>query len=680
MTEPLTNDQIFIRKLTDIVLTNLENENFGVNDLASESGYSLYTISKKLYLLKRIRASRLIREVRLQKALEMLRNGDYTVSEVSFKVGFGSSAYFSKCFREYFGYTPGEIKKLDQNIPDSDLLPLSPDEGKKKTKNLRLSFLTFPGIIIPGILAVTFGFWIYRQISVSGQADDLVPRSDGRIVISVMPFRNMTGDTTLNFWQESIQQLVISSLSNYNNKELLIRHKESVDLLIQSGGQTAYSSISPYIAGKISRKLKSTLFIYGSIEKAGNGVRVDAHLIDTKTKEVLNSFNTERPAEEGNFFEVIDTISKKIEDFLLISKRIKEYPEWGRFPLSTNSPDALKYAIYGSNAREKKDFAGAVFWYSKSLEADSNFIDAAFGLENAYAYSGNMDGSRKLLIKNYNRRDRMNTLNQVYASWAYSLSFEAPEENIKYLKQLQQMDDQWPKPSFELGVVYNSIGQYYNAITEFQKTFDLYRRWGIEFRNNTVWVGLGIAYHKTSQFDKERKAYRKALRYFPDEPLIFFRQVLLAYSEKDSAEANRYVGKFITALRKRGYSEAHQSRRLGDIYAEAGMVDKAEKYYRQALSLEPSNADRIKVITGFFIDNNRNLVEAISLLDKAIGTASSPYSYYEFMDMKGRCLLKQGRNREALEILETAYNSTPYKVWFIYSDLMKAREAVANLN
>jgi hypothetical protein len=49
------------------------------------------------------------------------------------------------------------------------------------------------------------------------------------------------------------------------------------------------------------------------------------------------------------------------------------------------------------------------------------------------------------------------------------------------------------------------------------------------------------------------------------------------------------------------------------------------------------------------------------------------------MDLKGRCLLKHGRNREALEVLEYAYNSTPYKVYFIYSDLLMARGAVSNL-
>ena len=80
MTEPLSTDHPFLNKLTDIVIDNLRNENFGVKELARESGISLYTISRRLYSLKKIRASQFIREVRLQKAMEMLRNGEFTAS------------------------------------------------------------------------------------------------------------------------------------------------------------------------------------------------------------------------------------------------------------------------------------------------------------------------------------------------------------------------------------------------------------------------------------------------------------------------------------------------------------------------------------------------------------------------------------------------------------------------
>jgi AraC-like DNA-binding protein len=46
MTKPLSMDQAFIRKLTDIVLANLQNEKFGVNELAREAGISRFTLTE----------------------------------------------------------------------------------------------------------------------------------------------------------------------------------------------------------------------------------------------------------------------------------------------------------------------------------------------------------------------------------------------------------------------------------------------------------------------------------------------------------------------------------------------------------------------------------------------------------------------------------------------------------
>jgi hypothetical protein len=53
MQESLSPDQIFISKLTEIILTNLGNENFGVNELAHESGMSLYRLGRKLHSIKK---------------------------------------------------------------------------------------------------------------------------------------------------------------------------------------------------------------------------------------------------------------------------------------------------------------------------------------------------------------------------------------------------------------------------------------------------------------------------------------------------------------------------------------------------------------------------------------------------------------------------------------------------
>ena len=98
MTGSLNPDQSLIRKLTDLVLANLENENFGVKELALESGISRRSLSRKLLKINKESVSQFIRNIRLRKAVEMLQNGTYTVSEVGYKVGFSSRFILQNVF------------------------------------------------------------------------------------------------------------------------------------------------------------------------------------------------------------------------------------------------------------------------------------------------------------------------------------------------------------------------------------------------------------------------------------------------------------------------------------------------------------------------------------------------------------------------------------------------------
>jgi Tfp pilus assembly protein PilF len=243
------------------------------------------------------------------------------------------------------------------------------------------------------------------------------------------------------------------------------------------------------------------------------------------------------------------------------------------------------------------------------------------------------------------------------------------------------MDDHWLKPTYLLGILYNWTGQYYNAIQQFEKLLELCRKWGTEYmQNSSVWEGLGKAYHQTGQFKKAKNIYRKGLRYMPGEPKIIARQALLSFTEKDTVAALHYIGEYEKSIRKNEWSAAKIADGLGDIYAEAGLPDKAEIYFLKALSLEPDNPERYKAIVTFFMENNRSLDESQSLIDRAMNLAGNQCRYYEFMDLKGKCLLKQGRKEEALEILENTYHSTPYKLYYIYADLQKARKALAGFN
>jgi len=159
MPESLSPDQIFIRKLTDIILANLSNENFGVKELAGEAGISRYSLAQRLNAINRKTAIQFIREVRLEKAREMLQNETLTAAEIAYRTGFGSPAYFNKCFHEYFGYPPGKVVK------GSDIQTSAFTEIPQKKSRLRKHVLSFGGIMLLIIMSGATGYFLIKKIN-----------------------------------------------------------------------------------------------------------------------------------------------------------------------------------------------------------------------------------------------------------------------------------------------------------------------------------------------------------------------------------------------------------------------------------------------------------------------------------------------------------------------------------
>ena len=113
-------DSDFIARVTKILDENISDERFGVSELANEIGMSRSNLLRKIKKVTMISASQFINQYRLKQAMEILGQTPLTVSEVSYKVGFGSVSYFIKCFKDYYGYPPGEVGKRDMNNGGSD--------------------------------------------------------------------------------------------------------------------------------------------------------------------------------------------------------------------------------------------------------------------------------------------------------------------------------------------------------------------------------------------------------------------------------------------------------------------------------------------------------------------------------------------------------------------------------
>ncbi|AWW33266.1 hybrid sensor histidine kinase/response regulator [Echinicola strongylocentroti] len=104
-------DEEFLFQANEAILENLDNESFGVNELADILCMSQSSLLRKIKGVSKMTPNGYIRLVRLKKAAEMLQKGHYTVTEISEKVGFNSPSYFSKCFQKQFGELPKDFSK-----------------------------------------------------------------------------------------------------------------------------------------------------------------------------------------------------------------------------------------------------------------------------------------------------------------------------------------------------------------------------------------------------------------------------------------------------------------------------------------------------------------------------------------------------------------------------------------
>jgi signal transduction histidine kinase/ligand-binding sensor domain-containing protein/DNA-binding response OmpR family regulator len=102
-------DAIFIQKAMDIVEKHMSDLDFGSEEFCSEIGMSRSQLHRKLKALTSQPASEFIRTMRLKRAASLLKDSRLSVEEISFRVGFNSPAYFTKCFKALFGKTPSEF-------------------------------------------------------------------------------------------------------------------------------------------------------------------------------------------------------------------------------------------------------------------------------------------------------------------------------------------------------------------------------------------------------------------------------------------------------------------------------------------------------------------------------------------------------------------------------------------
>lgn len=104
-------EDAFLNKLFSVVEDHLSDSDFDVSRLCRAVNLSRSQVYRKLKALTGKSTTEVIRSYRLHKGKELLTTSNMNISEVAYKVGFTSPAYFTRCFKKEFGIAPSESKK-----------------------------------------------------------------------------------------------------------------------------------------------------------------------------------------------------------------------------------------------------------------------------------------------------------------------------------------------------------------------------------------------------------------------------------------------------------------------------------------------------------------------------------------------------------------------------------------
>ena len=104
-------DEKLLKRAVEVVKANMDNPEFSAEEFARNMNMSRSNLHLKLKGVTGESAIEFIRKIRFNEACRLLREGQYSISEISSMVGFNTPSYFSTVFKKYMGCLPTEYVK-----------------------------------------------------------------------------------------------------------------------------------------------------------------------------------------------------------------------------------------------------------------------------------------------------------------------------------------------------------------------------------------------------------------------------------------------------------------------------------------------------------------------------------------------------------------------------------------
>jgi len=575
---------------------------------------------------------------------------EWILSLIIYLLGFGLIVIIILSW--LYDLTPEGIKITEPLDVDKEKIEII---DEKRAQNVIIwKILTFVSVVI-----IAF-FIVLRSLDNRSSPNT---ENQNTVSIAVMPFQNLSGDTSLNYLQIGVSELFINSLGYSSG--ISVRPGGKMHEVLTDLKKNQITSLLPTLELEAARKTHSSFYIQGNFQIVGNRFYIMANLVNTGTSDIEWAAKSDgNPLE---YIQLVDTLSNLFKEHLelksIMSKTKKNIESYG-----TNSIEAFKYSILAKQAHFDINFPLAIKYWKEALKHDSTYMTAYSNIAELLSNSGNNEEAELYREIAYNYYDNATVLEKLELdrSKAYREAKDM-HTSIMYLREVLKLRTDPRGVWFDLGQCYRMLHQYENAIEHYEKALDIDQSWGGGWKWMYAYYWLGYCYHKTGEYKKEKQIYDLALKNLPGNGIIYQRKAILALTEGNTRKYNEYISLF-----QRWYNENYNGEfiehELGHTYLGANLITQAEQHFRNQLYRMPEERISYYDLGWLLINKDMDIDQGLNLIDKALGMEEGTYIppfRLEGRDVlnldallyfaRGVGLYKKQEYKEALELLNLAW-------------------------
>ncbi len=562
----IRDDQLLLPRLKQIVEENLDNEQFGVEELSRSIGISRSHLHRKMRAEIGQSISQFIREYRLGKALHLLKEGQHSVSEVAFLVGFGSASYFSRCFAHVYGHPPnmaGKIEPKGQNVRSLGWVKM---QWTRSIPGKRI------GMLILLLILISYTVFFIIQLSGRSRANEVITNS-----VAVLPFENLSDEPSNTYFSMGVGDAIARKLSTIAD----LRVVSQTAIFQKEGGNESIVNIA--------RKLKTFYVLKGSVQKSGDMIRVEVGLVNGKTGHSIWAEHFDRKFDD--IFQTQNEIAEKVALHMEItlSPEVRSKLNLGY----TSNP--LAYELYMKAYYEFTSYSRAGYRRAQEYVVQAIELDSSFAL--AYSLQGNIAIAKGSMFGV--ELGAMEALSQAIISIQKALEIEPDLPEAHAVKGFYHLYYDW---------------DFKKAEQEFKK--------GIE-RFNAEGYALYIDYLNFAGRHKEALDMTQRLEhnepYYPNS-----RMVLSLFYNQQIDEAMEYAHSRLRVMHNYVTMDSY-----GFLLLNSGKHQEAIRIFQQVFELENIRYPRILGWMGAAYARSGQRVKARELIDelmqhRALNSAGSP--------------------------------------------------------